>query len=155
MKPVSPIVNGLEPYEVPIGSTSDAEPLKVLRSPEGRFFMRWSLTDEERKQIAEGADVYVTLWTGNQGMSPLAVQVMRPDIDPQIIKDGLDLDDDLKLRMLQGDVAEANHALAGRVEALGRFQAVVIQKLNDRNHKPEGVVADAGNKGNDDQGTDA
>lgn len=157
MKPISPVIIGLEPYEVHLpcqGQQPGTQPLTVLRSPDGRFMTRWTLTDEERKEIAEGADLYITLWTFNQGMDPLAVQVMRPDMDPEIVKAGLALEDDLRLRMLQEDVHRAHAALAERIELLSREQKAVVENLSKP--KPEGVGADAGeNKGSNDQGVDA
>lgn len=154
MKPISPVVFGLEPHETSIGCKGDVAPLKVLRSPDGRMMSRWELTDEERQQIAAGGDVFLTIWTFNEGMNPVALQVMQADIDPDIIRIGLDLDDAMALRMLQEDVNEANQALQERVNRLGAARQRYIEKLNERT-KAEGVAADGSDKGNNDQGTHA
>jgi hypothetical protein len=48
--------------------------LPVVRTPDGKFISRWTLTPEERAEVAAGADVYLTVWAGRQ-QPPVQVTV--------------------------------------------------------------------------------
>ena len=41
----------------------------------GEVTSRWTLTPEQRKAIAEGADIYLTLLTFNQPLQPIRIGV--------------------------------------------------------------------------------
>ena len=43
---------------------------------------RWRLTDEERAQVAAGADLYLSLFTFGQPMQPVHLEVGRPGWAP-------------------------------------------------------------------------
>jgi hypothetical protein len=60
---------------------------------------RWSLTDEERKLVAEGADVYLTLWTFGSAYPPTMLHVMRPTADADSVREQMDLDTELSQRL--------------------------------------------------------
>lgn len=48
-------------------------------NPQVPVTSRWKFTDAERKAIAEGADLYLTLLTFGTPLQPICVQVFRPD----------------------------------------------------------------------------
>lgn len=52
-------------------------PLPSVHTPAGCVITRWTLTDAERAAILRGDDVYLTVWTFNQ-----AVQPVRLDVGP-------------------------------------------------------------------------
>jgi hypothetical protein len=61
-----PVVEGLETKEVVYAAKQpEYIPLRTLRSkaPEASVFSRWTLTPEQRKAVAEGADIYLELLT--------------------------------------------------------------------------------------------
>jgi hypothetical protein len=86
MTPKSPVIAGLERYEHVYGiGQLQYVPLPALRSPDGRVMSRWELTAKERQQIADGADVLVTLHTFNEPYQPTRLEVARVDSDPSVI----------------------------------------------------------------------
>jgi hypothetical protein len=102
-QPVSPVVVGLEPYEIVLGKDQpEYLPLPVLRSaaPYYSHLSRWKLTPEERMLIAEGADVYVTISTFGQSYPPTAVTVMRAEGGADEIRESMQLDEELSQRLL-------------------------------------------------------
>ncbi|MCE5184560.1 MAG: hypothetical protein LLF76_00345 [Planctomycetaceae bacterium] len=52
-------------------------PLPVCKvpGPEGEVISVWKPTDEERKQIAEGANIALSMWTFNQPLQPIRMFV--------------------------------------------------------------------------------
>lgn len=54
-------------------------PLPVIRNSTGVVLSRWKLTDEERKAIAEGADVFLSIWTFGRALQPLRVEIGECD----------------------------------------------------------------------------
>jgi len=102
MEPQSPVVEGLEPYEIVIGADQEGvQPLPALRSPAPNYIVmsRWALTAEERALIAEGADVYLQVWTFGNGYPPTMLHVMRASADGDLVKDQLQLDEELDQRL--------------------------------------------------------
>lgn len=77
MDTISPVVPGLEKYEAQLGGKEAGQPeyagLKILRSPEGRVMSRWTFTEEERRAIAEGADLFLTVHTFNHPFQPVKI----------------------------------------------------------------------------------
>lgn len=143
MDSISPVIPGLEPYEINISGPENNQPefktLHVLHSPEGKILTRWQLTPEEREAVAKGADIYFTLVTMNQPVMPMSCQVITPSADiADIIKIGFNLDDDLDLRMLTENVKNA-------VQALEQRRGQVIQKLQAA-HAP--TRSEGGENGN-------
>lgn len=45
---------------------------------EGPVYTRWSLTGEERKAVAEGADIFLTIWTFHNPLQPVRLDVGPP-----------------------------------------------------------------------------
>lgn len=82
-EPKSPVIRGLEKYEVVYGAAQpEYIPLPSLRSPDGRVMSRWQFTEEERKQIADGADLLLTIHTFNQPYPPTQVAIGRVGDNP-------------------------------------------------------------------------
>ena len=102
MKPVSPVIAGLEPYEVKFG---EGQPeymvLPALRSPgpEHAVMSRWELTPEERLMIANGADIFVSIWTFGNPYPPTQVRVMNKNSSPRVIAEEMRLDAELNARL--------------------------------------------------------
>jgi hypothetical protein len=71
MEPVSPVVPGTEQFEVTYAKDQpEYIPLPVLRT-NGALLTRWRLTDEERKHIAEGGDLFVCVLHFGGALQPL------------------------------------------------------------------------------------
>jgi len=104
MKSVSPVVPGLEQFELKIGGPENGQPeyqtLTALRGTDGRVMSRWHLTPIERQAIAEGADLMLTLKTDGL-YPPTLIQVgsFGPGESKQI-KDDMRLQDELELRLI-------------------------------------------------------
>ena len=78
MQPASPVIPGLEDREVVYAKDQpEYLPLPSLRTKSGHVGARWALTDEERALIAEGADVFLTLWTFNHPLQPCSLSVIN------------------------------------------------------------------------------
>ena len=43
------------------GPDREYQDLPSIRTPDGRVITRWALTDEERKRVLGGEDIYLTL----------------------------------------------------------------------------------------------
>jgi hypothetical protein len=133
MNCVTPVVNGLEPYESKIGGPEQGQPefltLHSLCSPEGKVMSRWEPTPEERQAIADGADVYLTIHTGNKGYPPTSVQVMRADECAEYVKATLNLDDALQLKMLMQDLDAAVAAFEERKKCVMDKRQEIIARL--------------------------
>ena len=102
MTPESPVVEGLEPYEVILGGDQpEYLPLPALRSagPHYAILTRWVPTEEERRQVAEGADIYLTVWTFGKLYPPTALEVAYRSTNPEPIKAGMELDRELNERL--------------------------------------------------------
>jgi hypothetical protein len=78
--PKSPVVPGLEQHEVVYAKDQPQYiPLPTLRSRDGRVMSRWAFTPEERQQIANGADLYLTLHTFLGPLQPIQVEIISVD----------------------------------------------------------------------------
>lgn len=72
----------IDPRLVPPGSRAvviaehqaEYRDLPSVRTPDGQVITRWALTDEERAQVAAGADVFVTLLSHGP-INPLFVTI--------------------------------------------------------------------------------
>lgn len=81
MTPVSPVIPGLEAFEVSVGSAQkEFIPLPALigQPPATSFISRWQLTDEERASIAAGADIYSIQSTFGGLFQPLLLMAAHP-----------------------------------------------------------------------------
>ncbi len=79
LKPADrPVVDGLENQEVVYAKNQpEYIPLRCLRSRTEyvEVLSRWTLTPEQRKMIAEGADIFLELSTFGQPLQPIRLQV--------------------------------------------------------------------------------
>lgn len=79
MEVVEPMI---DPKTVPPGSRpvliagqqAEYQPLPTVRTPDGQVITRWKPSPEERRRIAEGEDIYVTLLSHGP-INPLIVTV--------------------------------------------------------------------------------
>jgi hypothetical protein len=73
-----PVVDGLENQEtVYAANQPEYIPLRTLRAngPHGAVISRWTLTDEQRKAVTEGADIFLELSTFNQPLQPIRMAI--------------------------------------------------------------------------------
>jgi hypothetical protein len=102
MQAKSPVVEGLEPYEIVLGSDQPQyQPLHVLRTPGPSYgvMSRWVPSEEERKLIAEGADIYLTLWTFGNSYPPTMIHAMHANTDADAVREQMDLNTELSQRL--------------------------------------------------------
>jgi hypothetical protein len=84
-----PVISGEEGREVVYaGKQRQYLPLRTLVSDDekGRVLSHWTLTDEQRQAIAEGADVFLNLMTFGQPLQPIQIFVAC-DEDTEEIKE--------------------------------------------------------------------
>ena len=87
-----PVIDGLESMEIVYAKDQpEYLPLRTLRAPDGRVFSRWSMTDEQRRAVAEGADIFVQVLTFNEPLQPLSLLVAH-EIDPASAVETFNLD---------------------------------------------------------------
>lgn len=109
-KPKSPVVPGLEPYELTYAKDQpQSAPLRVLRNPEGIVLSRWALSDEERRLIAEGADLYLSVRAYFQPPQVISVGVSH-ELDPEVMEREWDLKRELDKRLKAMENAAAREA---------------------------------------------
>lgn len=124
---ISPVVEGLEGYEIILGGKNADQPeyaeLAALRSPEGITLTRWAFTEEERRAIAAGADLFVSAMTFNHPFQPLKIEVGQSK-RPEAIKREMRLVDEYELRVLYQEVA-------GRTQNLQQEQIKLLK--SDKN----------------------
>lgn len=73
-----PVFDGLENDEVVYAANQPQYiPLRTLVSsgPERRVLSRWTFTPEQRKAIADGADIFLQLLTFGDPLQPIAIAV--------------------------------------------------------------------------------
>jgi hypothetical protein len=73
-----PVIDGLEDHEVVFAKDQpEYIPLRVLvmKRPGNPVLSRWTLTDEQRKTVAEGADVFLELMTFGQPLQPIRIAI--------------------------------------------------------------------------------
>lgn len=74
--PASPVVVGLEAHEITYAKDQpEYIPLPAVRSADGKIVTRWTLTDAERAAIANGADIFLFVWTHNNPLQPVALDI--------------------------------------------------------------------------------
>lgn len=102
MDSISPVVPGLEAYEQQGQPAEEggSSSFPYLKSPEGIVVMRWQPTEEERKRIADGEDIYLSVLTMNKAFQPVKMDVGVPFDGPENLKRKLRLEDELELRQL-------------------------------------------------------
>lgn len=73
-----PVIDGLEHREVVYAKHQPQYlPLRTIVSDDRNrgVLSRWNLTPEQRKAIAEGADIYLQLLTGGDPLQPILMMV--------------------------------------------------------------------------------
>lgn len=84
-----PVVDGLEHQETVYAKDQpEYISLRTLVSSgtERRVISRWTLTDEQRKAIAEGADLYLMLLTFGGPLQPIQIAVSDGKLHPEWVK---------------------------------------------------------------------
>lgn len=121
MQSSTPVVKGLEPFELKIGGPEANQPqyrtLYALRAPDGRVMSRWEFSPEERTAIAEGADVLLSISTDGKPYPPTMMLLTSDGMaSAEALKIDMQLDDELALRMLHQDVLNAQEAFQSKVQ---------------------------------------
>ena len=77
MQPTTPVISAeFQPHEIVYAKDQpEYNPLPVHRNRRGVVLSRWKLTDEEREAIANGADVWLYVYTFNQPLQPLRLEI--------------------------------------------------------------------------------
>jgi hypothetical protein len=86
LKPAQrPVIDGLEEHEVVYAKDQPQYlPLRSLRSNNRNVdvMSRWTLTPEQRKAVADGADIFLTLMTFGNPLQPILMAVSdNPNLD--------------------------------------------------------------------------
>lgn len=84
-----PVIDGMESEEVVYAAHQPQYlPLRALKSRGewGRVISRWTFTAEQRKAIAEGADVLLELSTFNLPLQPIRMMVTDGKVNPEWVR---------------------------------------------------------------------
>lgn len=84
-----PVVDGLEEKEIVYAKHQEQyTPLRTLVSAgtQRRVFSRWTFTDEQRKAIADGADVFLELLTFGHPLQPIRMILSDGKLDPDWVR---------------------------------------------------------------------
>ncbi len=79
MKPISPVIEGYQDKEVVFAKDQPEYmplPALVLEGEDKPVVSRWQINDEERKQIAEGADILLTQMIFTDLYHPVRLEVV-------------------------------------------------------------------------------
>lgn len=90
-----PVVAGLEDHEVVYAKDQPQyNPLRVIRSntSDCQLLTRWTLTPEQRKDILDGADIYLELMTFGHPLQPIRIGVGK-DVDADYVREQYALTD--------------------------------------------------------------
>jgi hypothetical protein len=88
MTPVSPVMPGSKPIEIVLGENQPEYvplPAVYLDNPACPMLSRWRLSNEERQQIAAGADVVLTQLTFRMPFHPVHLQIVGPEEMPVLV----------------------------------------------------------------------
>ena len=102
MENKTPVIVGLEPYEIIFGSSQpEYALLHALRGPMPHYevMSRWEPTPDERQMISNGADVFVSIWTFGGPYPPTLVRVFNKKDCAEYIKAEMQLDRALNDRL--------------------------------------------------------
>jgi hypothetical protein len=83
------VVDGLESKEIIYAKNQpEYNPLRTLVSamPDRRVWSRWTLTPEQRKAVAEGADIFLEYLTFGRPLQPLRMAVSDGKLDLDWVK---------------------------------------------------------------------
>jgi hypothetical protein len=95
MEPVSPVMPGSEDIEIVLGKGQPEYiplPAVYLDTPSCPMVTRWRLTDEERKMVANGADVVLQQLVFRDGngrnnpFQPVHLQIVMRDEMPVLLE---------------------------------------------------------------------
>lgn len=89
MTPASPVMPGSEAIEIVLGKGQPEYlelPAVYLDSESRPMITRWRFSDEERKAIADGADVVMTQLTFCNPFQPVHLQVSGRDEMPVLLE---------------------------------------------------------------------
>lgn len=84
-----PVFKGLEDEELVYAKDQpEYIPLRTLKAKGemGAVLSRWTFTEEQRKAIAEGADVILELSTFNGPLQPIRMAVATEDVNPDWVR---------------------------------------------------------------------
>lgn len=90
MMPVSPVMPGSEEIEIVLGKGQPQYiplPAVYLDTDSRPMITRWRFSDEERKAIAEGADLVLQQLTFREKFQPISAQVVMPDACPILVEE--------------------------------------------------------------------
>jgi hypothetical protein len=88
-----PVIDGLEHCEVVYAKNQPQyNPLRVIRSNDSQraVLSRWTLTPDQRRAVAEGADIFLELLTFGQPLSPIRIAVSDGP-NPEVFEAGYSL----------------------------------------------------------------
>jgi hypothetical protein len=92
------VVDGLEKFErVFARDQPEYIPLRALRSNthDGRVMSRWTLTPQQRRDVTNGADIFLTLMTFNGPLQPITIAI-GDDLNPDYFRHHLNLEQEQK-----------------------------------------------------------
>jgi|HubBroStandDraft_5_1064220.scaffolds.fasta_scaffold1526715_1 hypothetical protein len=79
MECMKPVIEGNEEFElIATDSTNVYDPLPVLEV-DGAVMSRWTFTDEERKYIAEGGDLFICQLHFGHAIQPIMPLAKKPE----------------------------------------------------------------------------
>jgi hypothetical protein len=84
-----PVIDGLEAQEVVYAKDQpEYIPLRTLKSngSMGAVISRWSLTPEQRKAVADGADIFLELSTFGNPLQPIRMAISDGKLDPDWVR---------------------------------------------------------------------
>lgn len=80
MKPVSPVIPGVEMDEVVYAADQpEYQPLPAFKCINGKILTRWELTDGEKRLVTEQGYIYLAVNTFNQPLQPVFLSATPPD----------------------------------------------------------------------------
>ena len=88
MQPVSPVMPGSESIEVVLGKGQPEYiplPAVYLDTKARPMITRWRLSDEERVQVENGADIVLTQLTFGNPFQPIRIQVTEQEAMPILL----------------------------------------------------------------------
>ncbi|MCP9494087.1 MAG: hypothetical protein MSG64_06475 [Pyrinomonadaceae bacterium MAG19_C2-C3] len=86
MRPVSPVIPGLELSEINVGENQDVHGvLPAIRVDDQAFLSRWELTDDEIENITRTRSIYLCQLNYYAPVQPVMLAVEAPVVDLQEI----------------------------------------------------------------------
>jgi hypothetical protein len=82
MKPVSPVVEGFEKYEIVLAKDQpEYRPLPALHLEGHKLTLtRWQPTWKERLRLIFGGSVYLWTWTYGHSFHPTSLEIRKPEL---------------------------------------------------------------------------